>query len=136
MIIKSANVDKGGGKTLIHTIWMKRCVFLTPPLGFTKAKEDKLQLFSERTILPCVVILFLATYVVVSILFYMEELQPPVHICRQKIQSCLNVYVMPLVFLHSLCQCFYLVLHGGASAPCLAHICRQKNKLCLLFYQS
>ena len=34
IIIKSANVDKGGGgKTLIHKMWIKiRCFFLTPPL--------------------------------------------------------------------------------------------------------
>ena len=31
IIIKSANVDKGGGgKTLIHKMWIKRRVFLTP----------------------------------------------------------------------------------------------------------
>ena len=33
IIIKSANMDKGGGgKTLIHKMWIKRRFFLTPPL--------------------------------------------------------------------------------------------------------
>ena len=33
IIIKSANVDKGGGaKTLIHKMWIKRCVFFNPSL--------------------------------------------------------------------------------------------------------
>ena len=32
IIIKSANVDKGGGNTLIHKMWIKRCFFKTPPL--------------------------------------------------------------------------------------------------------
>ena len=31
IIIKSANVDKWGGKTLIHKMWIKIRVFLTPP---------------------------------------------------------------------------------------------------------
>ena len=33
IIIKSANVDKGGGgKTLIHKMWIKRRVFFNEPL--------------------------------------------------------------------------------------------------------
>ena len=32
IIIKSANVDKGGGKTLIHKMWIKRRVFFIEPL--------------------------------------------------------------------------------------------------------
>ena len=32
IIIKSANMDKGGGdKTHVHKMWIKRRVFLTPP---------------------------------------------------------------------------------------------------------
>ena len=36
--IKSANVDMGGGKMVIHKMWIKINVFLTPPLC-SKANE-------------------------------------------------------------------------------------------------
>ena len=34
IITKSANIDKWGGKTLIHKMWIKRSVFLTLPQLF------------------------------------------------------------------------------------------------------
>ena len=40
--------------------------------------------FSEKGILPCVVTVFVIVYIVVSITFYMEELQPPAHICSEE----------------------------------------------------
>ena len=35
IIIKSANVDKEEGKTLIHKMWIKKGVFLTPPKEYS-----------------------------------------------------------------------------------------------------
>ena len=43
-----------------------------------------LLLFSERLILPCVAIVFFIFYILVSILFHMEDLEPPAHVCKEK----------------------------------------------------
>ena len=47
IIIKSANVDKGGGnKTLIHKLWIER-FFFTPPLN---SLEEQINVMSDKII--------------------------------------------------------------------------------------
>ena len=49
IIIKSANMHKGGGKTLIHKMWIKRRFLLNPSLrqvrGANKLRKYKIKMF-------------------------------------------------------------------------------------------